>query len=581
MSSNYDPVKAAEVMARATRLALSLKGVLPNPQKWWAHSPSPKQKSLLDADYEEVFYGGAAGGGKSSFLLMAASKYVDYGNYRALILRRTINALKEPDGIIDQSQLFFAGTGARYNIQDMTWTFPSGAIIRFGYLELESHLQRYQGGGYHFIGFDELSHFPKKFYDYLFSRVRKTSRSREIPLRVYTTSNPDPKAMWIYSHFIAGSTKVGEHTHFKRHTSSEGVQWDTVFVPALLSDNPGIDKETYIKSLARLDPVERARLLRGDWHIQAKGDIYNIREPYHVITKSDFAKVYGTREIPVHWRKGLGTDWGATDHSRTGSIWVARPPAYSPYPRCKFIYRELTMKSPLIDEYYNKVIELESGGSDGLAMDFRIMSHDQLTVRRELEQRYKMHHQQAIHKVKEGIAVIQNELRLVETDKLNPFKPYTDLKGYPLLMLVVEDEEGETYENPDVTNPEHRWVVTPPSTPAGLRDTRVSMAGYRWKEDKDEPEHDQLGILDALRMIGWRFFPVNAQKTKEEKEDESLPEEYRMANIMKAVDFAAQVKLYSDRQIVLGMQQFIKQQTQQHSRTNERVWQYNPMIINK
>lgn len=582
-----DPIGEAEIRAAATRAVLTIKGVLPNPQKWWPFQPNEKQRTILDADYVEVFYGGAAAGGKSALQLMAASKYVDYGNYRALILRRTTKALKEAGGLVDLSYEFFANTGARYYINEMEWRFPSGAVIKLGFLEHDNHLQSYTGGAYHYIGFDELSQFPKKHYDFMFSRLRKRKDASHIPLRMYSTSNPDPSAMWIYDHFVKGATKVGSHTYFKTQKSSDGDTWQTVFVPAKLEDNPGVDRETYVKSLDRLDPVTRKRLLDGDWLVKAKGDIYKIMEPWHVITKSQFANVYGVRDIPAYWRKGMATDWGNTYHSGTGSVWVTRPPKYMPYPECKFAYRELCMHDPIPDEYVTKVAELEGPTFDSAAMDFRIMSHDKLDIRNILERQYQMYHSQAVHSVREGIGVIQNELRIIGRDKIHPFKPDTTIKGYPLLMLIVDDDEGETYLNPSGGgSPETEWVVTPGRTAAGLVNLRNSMAWYRWKESesgKEEPEHDQLGLLDALRMIGWRFFPTNASKTKEELEDETLPEIYRIANISKVEDIGQAGQLYHQRQMQLAMNELKKKAiAQANNRPNSRspVWASSPIQRN-
>jgi hypothetical protein len=42
-----------------------------------------------------------------------------------------------------------------------------------------------------------------------------------------------------------------------------------IFVPARLDDNQFINREDYTKSLLNLDPVTRARILRGDWEARS------------------------------------------------------------------------------------------------------------------------------------------------------------------------------------------------------------------------------------------------------------------------------------------------------------------------
>lgn len=44
-----------------------------------------------------------------------------------------------------------------------------------------------------------------------------------------------------------------------------------IFLPAKLDDNPGIDKDAYLKSLTELDPITLQQLLKGDWDAYAGG----------------------------------------------------------------------------------------------------------------------------------------------------------------------------------------------------------------------------------------------------------------------------------------------------------------------
>src|SRR5208282_4891029 len=97
-------------------------------------------------------------------------------------------------------------TGARWSERDKTWTFPSGATLSFGYLEHEDDKYRYQSSEFQYVAFDELTQFTETQYRYLFSRLRR------------------------------------------------------------LADNPHLDREAYLRSLAELDPLTRTQLLDGDWN---------------------------------------------------------------------------------------------------------------------------------------------------------------------------------------------------------------------------------------------------------------------------------------------------------------------------
>ena len=130
-----------------------LQAVLP----WTAfipHKPTPKQLAFLLLPCREAFYGGSAGGGKSAALLMAALQYIDHPGYAALILRRTYADLALPGALMDRAHEWLGGSAARWNSAEHSWTFPSGATLTFGYLEMEIHKFRYQSAEFQFCAFD-------------------------------------------------------------------------------------------------------------------------------------------------------------------------------------------------------------------------------------------------------------------------------------------------------------------------------------------------------------------------------------------------------------------------------------------
>jgi hypothetical protein len=141
--------QAKEQLANALRLTL--------PEKYVPWKPSPHQAAFLLVPHREAFYGGAAGGGKSIALLMGALQYVEHPGYNALILRKTFADLNQPEALIDISKEWLSNTDAKWNSSEHQWTFPSGAVLKFGHLEHEDDKLKYQGAAYHFVGFDELT----------------------------------------------------------------------------------------------------------------------------------------------------------------------------------------------------------------------------------------------------------------------------------------------------------------------------------------------------------------------------------------------------------------------------------------
>lgn len=215
--------------------------------------PTPKQLAFLLAPEREVLFGGAAGPGKSSALLMAALEYVDQPGYSALLLRRSYADLALPGALMDRADDWLRGTAAVWHAQDKTWAFPSGATLSFGYLQTESDKYRYQSAELQYIGYDELTQFREPEYVYLLSRLRRLAGS-QLPLRMRTASNPGNLGHeWVKARFIDPGAP---HRRF---------------IPALLTENPHLDRAQYEASLMELDPVTRDQLLRGDWDVRASG----------------------------------------------------------------------------------------------------------------------------------------------------------------------------------------------------------------------------------------------------------------------------------------------------------------------
>ena len=191
---------------------------------------------------------------------MAAVQYVQYPHYRALILRKTYADLNLPDAIMDRAISWWDGVeGARFNHADKTCYFPSGARVSFGYLaSIRDHL-RYQGAAVHFVGIDEASQIPSRQLEYLHSRIRR-SVGDPIPLRYRLASNPgDVSHDWLKDTYVNGADG---------HS--------VVYLPGLMTDNPGLDVDEYRKQLAHLDPVTRKQSEEGDWDVQLSGGVLDV-----------------------------------------------------------------------------------------------------------------------------------------------------------------------------------------------------------------------------------------------------------------------------------------------------------------
>ncbi len=267
-----------------------MKAARPRLTKYIPHKPTPKQAAFLLLSCPEAFYGGAAGGGKSDALLMAALQYVDVAGYAAILFRRTYSDLALPGALMDRATQWLADTDAHWLDKTKTWEFPSGATVSFGYLEHENDKFRYQGAEFQFCAFDELTQFSETQYQYLFSRLRRLA-GVNIPLRMRAGSNPGGIGHdWVKTRFLISGREAGR-----------------VFIPAKLGDNPYLDRPAYLESLAKLDPVTRAQLERGDWDVRQEGALAK-REWFGIVDAA-----------PAEAQRIRAWDFAATERSTASS----------------------------------------------------------------------------------------------------------------------------------------------------------------------------------------------------------------------------------------------------------------------
>lgn len=259
--------------------------------EWKLPPPQPRQAKFISSNADITLYGGSAGSGKTLALLLdfAQPKLLLNPGYEAVIFRKTYPEIKNPGGLLSQSQELYTPLGGKLVLNPLEWRFPSGAKIAFRHLQHAKDVYSYQGAQFTRLAFDEATHFTEEEVFYLLSRCRSTCGIKPL---VRMTCNPDADS-WL-AKFIAwyltedgypDQRKSFMFRYFVRHEGK--IIWANsqqelleeyphlqpksfTFVPAKITDNPILlEKDPdYVSNLMALHPVERARLLDGNWKIQ-------------------------------------------------------------------------------------------------------------------------------------------------------------------------------------------------------------------------------------------------------------------------------------------------------------------------
>lgn len=312
----------------------------PGPQEAFAASPA-----------DIVIYGGSAGGGKSFALLLEPLRHIANPYFRCAIFRRDYAQTMRPGGLWDEACKIYIPCGADAIKGNAEFRFPSGAVISFCHLHLDSDIYTWQGSQVPLIEFDELTHFTAEQFWYMFSRNRSTSGIRPY---VRASCNPELDSWvehllnwWINQdeaspdYGLPIPSRSGVLRWFIR--IDDAFEWadsaddlkerfgasvtpkSLTFIPAKLTDNkilmdadPG-----YMANLQSQTRVERARLLDGNWKAAPNpGDWFR---------KADF-KLVAAPEAGTEFVRGW--DFAATEPSesnpnpdRSATVLMGRQPS--------------------------------------------------------------------------------------------------------------------------------------------------------------------------------------------------------------------------------------------------------------
>lgn len=276
------------------------------------------QTRFLASDTDITGYGGAAGGGKSWAELIEPLRYLDNGDFRCVIFRRTTPMILNEGGLWEEASRIYPLFGGKPNLMRLTWVFPSGMTIRFAHLQYDSTVLDWHGSQVPLFEFDELGHFTEYQFFYMMSRLRSMSG-----VKAYVRCGFNPDALsWVKKFFapwvddtypdraadgeIRYFARVNGVVHWGRTRDELANKFESIedkendiksctFIRSDVYDNPKMLEKNpgYVGWLRSLPEVERARLLDGDWNIVASaGKIFN--RAWFI------ARLVKASEVPTH-----------------------------------------------------------------------------------------------------------------------------------------------------------------------------------------------------------------------------------------------------------------------------------------
>ena len=282
------------------------------------YTPQPKQREFHESEARYPLLEGGRGGGKSFALLWEAiGQCLLIPGANCLLVRRTLTSM-EKGGIED---LFTKSVPRsfywRYNASRHIVTFHNGSKLFFGHIKNDADLLQYQGAEFVFIGWEELTQFSYRQWDFLKGSNRcpiKTywfeNREYAVRPRMAGGTNPNGKGSgWVKALWIT-----------KKPVGEMGLNYEPSDYHAIHStyaDNFVYrNDKNYIATLESIvDPILRQAWIPGSWDILAGQFFQNWDPERHV-------KSFGQVTFEQWQPRWMSIDWGF-EHA-TVALWWTR-----------------------------------------------------------------------------------------------------------------------------------------------------------------------------------------------------------------------------------------------------------------
>jgi hypothetical protein len=270
-----------------------------------------KQSIAFSSSATEILYGGAAGGGKSHLMrVQAMSLAIEVSGIQIYLFRRLSddlykNHMEGAGGFFFLLSELMQSGHAKYNGSKNYISFWNGAKIWLCHCQYEKDVMKYQGPDFHVLMIDELTHFTRKIYTFLRSRLRlggldiPDKYKGKLPFALAGTNPGGVGHNWVKNTFVDYANPL-EINKVDRNDGGMLRQ----YIPAKIADNPSLDAD-YEDKLSGIGEEWLVKAMRdGDWNIVAGGMFDDVwKDSVHI--KTPF-------KIPSCWTIDRCFDWGST-----------------------------------------------------------------------------------------------------------------------------------------------------------------------------------------------------------------------------------------------------------------------------
>jgi len=136
-----------------------------------------------------------------------------------------------------------------------------------GFAEHVDDIYNFKSSQFNFIGFDELTTFEEKQYNFMLSRNRTTDST--LPLMIRSATNPGGVGHdWVYQRFVKDQEPYKIYNFPLILPDGTEKLVTKQFIPATVYDNPKLaDRDNYIAGMMQMGEDMSNALLYGRWDV--------------------------------------------------------------------------------------------------------------------------------------------------------------------------------------------------------------------------------------------------------------------------------------------------------------------------